>query len=86
MRQIHERIQAIPGAQVAGYMPLRGDFDVEHDNDAERLIADMEFASTDTPAEHRLKLDVPRPLAQSGKQREPVHSEMAVFAADREDL
>ena len=32
-----------PGAQLAGYMPLRGDFDVEHDNDAELLLADMEF-------------------------------------------
>ena len=29
--------------QVAGYLPLRGDFDVEHDNDAEMILADMEF-------------------------------------------
>ena len=29
--------------QVAGYLPLRGDFDVEHDNDAEAILADMEF-------------------------------------------
>ena len=28
---------------VAGYMPLRCDFDVEHDNDAELILADMEF-------------------------------------------
>lgn len=29
---------------VSGYMPLRGDFDVEHDNDAELILADMEFS------------------------------------------
>lgn len=28
---------------VAGYMPLRDDFDIEYDNDAEELISDMEF-------------------------------------------
>ena len=33
----------VPKSDVAGYMPLRGDFDVEHDNDAEELLADMEF-------------------------------------------
>ena len=26
-----------------GYMPLRGDFDVEYDNDDELLLAEMEF-------------------------------------------
>ena len=26
-----------------GCMPLRGDFDIEWDNDAELLLADMEF-------------------------------------------
>jgi hypothetical protein len=26
-----------------GCMPLRGDFDVEWDNDAEAILADMEF-------------------------------------------
>ena len=25
-------------------MPLRGDFDIEYDNDAELLLAEMEFA------------------------------------------
>ena len=28
---------------ISGYMPLRDDFDVEHNNDAEAVIADMEF-------------------------------------------
>lgn len=28
---------------IAGYMPKRNDFDIEYDNDAEALLADMEF-------------------------------------------
>jgi len=28
-------------------MPLRGDFDVEYDNDAELLLAEMEFTGID---------------------------------------
>ena len=32
-------------------MPLRGDFETEYDNDAEQLIADMEFKDDDTPWE-----------------------------------
>ena len=28
---------------IAGYLPLRQDFDVEHDNEAELILADMEF-------------------------------------------
>ena len=28
---------------ISGYMPLRDDFDGEHHNDAEAVIADMEF-------------------------------------------
>lgn len=49
-----------PGGEsvVPGYMPLRGDFDVEHDNDAELLLADMEILPTDDPAEKQLKLMV----------------------------
>lgn len=30
-------------SEIIGYMPLRGDFDVEYDNDAELLLAEMEF-------------------------------------------
>jgi transcriptional adapter 2-alpha len=30
-------------SEIVGYMPLRGDFDVEYDNDAELLLAEMEF-------------------------------------------
>jgi hypothetical protein len=43
---------------IPGYMPLRGDFDVEHDNDAEQVLADMEFSPQDDESERRLKLMV----------------------------
>jgi transcriptional adapter 2-alpha len=48
----------VPKVEVAGYMPLRGDFDVEHDNDAEAIIADMEFAPDEHPSETALKLKI----------------------------
>lgn len=40
-------------SDIAGFMPLRRDFDVEHDNDAELVIADMKFAEVRnmTPAQ-----------------------------------
>ena len=43
---------------VSGYMPLRGDFDVEHDNDAELILADMEFSPDDHASEKELKLKI----------------------------
>ena len=33
VQQVTEKISKLPGAALGGYMPLRGDFDVEHDND-----------------------------------------------------
>lgn len=45
-------------AEIVGYMPLRGDFDVEYDNDAELLLAEMEFGAEDTPEEIELKFKV----------------------------
>lgn len=45
-------------SEIVGYMPLRGDFDVEYDNDAELLLAEMEFTEDDTPAEIELKFKV----------------------------
>ncbi|TRY51879.1 ZZ finger/SANT/SWIRM domain containing protein [Cryptosporidium tyzzeri] len=50
--------QSKPSTSVIGYMPLRGDFDVEYDNDAELLLADMEFRDSDTPQEKELKLQI----------------------------
>ena len=33
--QVQEKISKLPGSNLTGYMPLRADFDVEHDNEAE---------------------------------------------------
>ncbi len=35
-------------AEIVGYMPKRSDFEVEYDNDAELLLAEMEFTDEDT--------------------------------------
>ena len=43
-----------------GFMPLREDFDVEYENDAEALLADMDFTPDDHPGERELKLQVGR--------------------------
>jgi len=48
----------IPKTEVAGYMPLRGDFDIEHDNDAEAILADMDFAEGEHATETELKLKI----------------------------
>ena len=62
-----ERINLLPGSDLPGYMPLREDFDVEHDNDAEVILADMDMggddgpgAVPDHPSERELKLEVVR--------------------------
>ena len=34
-------------SEIVGYMPKRGDFDIEFDNDAELLLAEMEFNDDD---------------------------------------
>lgn len=44
--------------ELSGYNTKREEFEVEYDNDAEQLLADMEFKETDTDAEHELKLRV----------------------------
>ena len=48
------------GTDLPGYMVLREDFDFEHENDAENLLADMEFGPDDHPSERELKLQVIR--------------------------
>ncbi|KAL7465350.1 hypothetical protein ACHAXS_005675 [Conticribra weissflogii] len=55
-----EDIRTMPGCELAGYMPRRGDFDMEWDNDAEKMIADMEFSPDDSPEDQELKLEVIR--------------------------
>ena len=39
-------------------MPLRGDFNIEYDNDAELLLADMEFYDDDKKSEQELKYEI----------------------------
>lgn len=49
----------IPGADtILGYMPLRGDFTIEYDNDAEKLLADLGFFEDDDPNEVKTKEDI----------------------------
>lgn len=44
--------------QLSGYNQKRQEFDPEYDNDAEQLLAEMEFKDTDTEDERELKLRV----------------------------
>lgn len=53
-----EDVVKLPGAELAGFMPRRGDFDVEWENDAEAALADMEFLPGDLPEDKKLKLQV----------------------------
>uniref|UniRef100_A0A5B7BYR5 Putative transcriptional adapter ADA2b isoform X1 n=1 Tax=Davidia involucrata TaxID=16924 RepID=A0A5B7BYR5_DAVIN len=46
--------------EFSGYNPKRQEFDPEYDNDAEQLLAEMEFKDIDTEEEHELKLRVLR--------------------------
>jgi len=43
-------------ANISGYMPLRNEFAVEWDDDAELIIADMEFKDDDPDREQKLKI------------------------------
>mmetsp|Transcript_24035 Transcript_24035/g.30080 ORF Transcript_24035/g.30080 Transcript_24035/m.30080 type:complete len:539 (-) Transcript_24035:511-2127(-) len=58
------------GAELFGYMPLRGDFDVEHDNQAEVMIADLEFKDDDTPDDRLLKQKILRAYEERLEERE----------------
>lgn len=46
------------GSDLGGFMPRRGDFDIEWDNEAESLLQDMEFLPTDSKEDVELKLKV----------------------------
>lgn len=52
--------EQLNSTELCGYNPKRQEFDIEYDNDAEQLLADMEFKETDTDAERELKLRVLR--------------------------
>lgn len=44
--------------ELSGYNFKRQEFEIEYDNDAELVLADMEFKATDSNAERELKLRV----------------------------
>ncbi|KAK4743946.1 hypothetical protein SAY87_010258 [Trapa incisa] len=46
--------------EMSGYNPKRQEFDIEYDNDAEHLLAEMEFKDTDNEDERELKLRILR--------------------------
>lgn len=48
----------MPGSELLGYMPRRGDFDVEWENNAEEAIADIEFIPGESEQDRQLKLQV----------------------------
>ena len=56
---VRDRNAHLPGSDLPGFMPLREDFDIEYENDAELILADMEFdLDDDHPSERELKLEV----------------------------
>lgn len=44
--------------ELSGYNYKRQEFEIEYDNDAEQILADMEFHDTDTDGDRELKLRV----------------------------
>ena len=56
--EIQQKIGTLPGSDLTGFIPLREDFDIEYENDAELMLADMEFNVDDHPSEKELKLQV----------------------------
>lgn len=44
--------------ELSGYNFKREEFEIEYDNDAEQVLADMEFKDIDTEAEREMKLQV----------------------------
>jgi len=62
--------ERLAGADISGYMPLRGDFDHEHENDAEELLADMTFEDEEPEADVELKLQVIRVFNRKLDERE----------------
>ena len=69
-QEIREKIALLPGSDLTGYIPLREDFDVEYENDAECILADMEFNADDHPSEKELKLQVVKIYNQKLSERD----------------
>ena len=58
--------------ELSGFMPKRGEFEIEYDNDIEYVLTDMCFNEDDTPTERELKLSVLHIYNQRVKYREEV--------------
>lgn len=52
----------VPKTEIGGYFPLRGDFDVEYDNDAEKILADSAWRWVYLCPRHTFSLREPFPL------------------------
>eukprot|EP00537_Pseudo-nitzschia_pungens_P017841 CAMPEP_0172409410 /NCGR_PEP_ID=MMETSP1061-20121228/76353_1 /TAXON_ID=37318 /ORGANISM="Pseudo-nitzschia pungens, Strain cf. pungens" /LENGTH=1015 /DNA_ID=CAMNT_0013145565 /DNA_START=45 /DNA_END=3092 /DNA_ORIENTATION=- len=65
----HDAVHLL-GSELAGFMPRRGDFDVEWENDAETALADMEFIKGDRPEDKELKLKVLQIYCEKLDERE----------------
>ena len=57
-------------SEILGYWPKREEFDIEHLNDAELEIAELEFLDTDSPEERQLKQNVLRVYNAQLEERE----------------
>ncbi|KAF7815204.1 transcriptional adapter ADA2a-like [Senna tora] len=55
--------------ELNGYNFRRGEFEIEYDNDAEQVLADMEFKDNDSKAEREMKLQVLRIYAKRLDER-----------------
>lgn len=53
-----EDLPTLAGSELAGFMPRRGDFDMVWEDDAENVLADMEFSPNDLPQDRELKIKV----------------------------
>lgn len=51
----HSVVNTGQANEIVGYIPKRGEFEVEYDNDAELLLAEMEFNDDDTEEERNMK-------------------------------
>lgn len=69
-QELREKIAQLPGSDLSGFMPLREDFEYEYENNAEQVLADMEFSPDDHPSEISLKNQVIRIYNQKLDERD----------------
>jgi transcriptional adapter 2-alpha len=62
------------GADLPGFMHRRNDYDVEYDDSAELIVADLELNEEDTPDERGVKLACMKNLTERLRRREGVKS------------